>query len=75
MPNPYELAGREKKVDALLKALDWVAGHPVSAAGVLAMSTESLDYAVQVSAVKTPSGATIESLAERIRERDQENAE
>ncbi len=73
MSNPYELAGRAAKVDALLDALDWVAGRAVTVAEVLGMSNEEIAHALQVSAVKPPSDATIEALAERIRERDQDH--
>lgn len=69
-PNPYELAGRSRKVDALIDAIDWVAGRKATAEVVLSMSREELNYAVDMAAVNTPSDATIQALAERIMERD-----
>lgn len=71
MSNPYELAGRARKVDALMDAIDWVAGRTVAVSDVLAMSNESLNYVVQVAAVNPPSDATIQALAVRIREREE----
>ncbi len=75
-PNVYELLARQKKVTALLLALDMEVGHQITESDICNLDFETLERAYLRAALKhKPSAKAIAQLVERIRDRDQSRIE